>query len=93
MKFKIAVISLLTAIMMICGYTGYRLIQEAEKQTEIQTIQTKMNYITSYKVIIESSDLAGTKKWDLADIEREHRNLIDLVGAEKGTIGTEPYEN
>lgn len=38
MKFKVAVISLLTATMMICGYTGYRLVQEAEKQTAYQRV-------------------------------------------------------
>ncbi len=40
MKFKVAVVSLLTAIMVICGYTGYRLIQEAEKQTTYQQAQS-----------------------------------------------------
>lgn len=92
MKFKIAVISLLTAIMMICGYTGYRLVQEAEKQTEIQTIQTRMNYIMYDYIAGESTGITGMKQSTIDTLHIEYANLVDLVGPKKGIIGTEPYE-
>ncbi|MCI9263991.1 MAG: hypothetical protein HFF06_05400 [Oscillospiraceae bacterium] len=39
MKFKIAVISLLTAVLAICLFTSYILIDKANKQFELQKLQ------------------------------------------------------
>lgn len=39
MKFKVAVISLLTAVLAVCLFTSYILIDKANKQFELQKLQ------------------------------------------------------
>ena len=41
MKFKITVISLLTAILAVCSFTSYTLIKEAKTQTTLVKFQTE----------------------------------------------------
>ena len=42
MKFKIAVTGFLAAILATCVFTSYKLITEAEKQTQLQHAQTEV---------------------------------------------------
>lgn len=46
MKFKIAVIGLLTIIATTCIFTAYKLTTEAEKQTQLQIAQTEAAFGT-----------------------------------------------
>ena len=79
MKFKVAVISLLTAIMIICGYTGYRLVQEAEKQTEIQMVQARVEIEHAYfKIASEGDNPNAIKIYSgshMTEIENQRRIL------------------
>ena len=61
MKFKVTIICLLTAILIVCSFTSFRLIQEAEKQT-------KYNEITS---------LFALKAWQTNDnVEEMYRQSL-----------------
>ena len=82
MKFKVAVISLLTAIMIICGYTGYRLVQEAEKQTEIQMVQARVEIEHAYFKIASAGDNPNAIKIysgsHMTEIENQRR-ILDKI--------------
>lgn len=42
MKFKIAIISLLTVIATICAFTSFTLIEKTNKQLDLQKLQTEI---------------------------------------------------
>lgn len=46
MKFKAAIIGILSAILVICAFTSYKLITEAEKQIEFQKLQAEISIKT-----------------------------------------------
>lgn len=48
MKFKIAVITLLTAIFSMCLFTSYTLIEKANKQYELQKLQAEIGIKTFF---------------------------------------------
>lgn len=81
MKFKIAVIGLLTAIFATCAFTSYSLVNEAKKQSEYQKIQALTNTaiagMTAYDVGIEGTIDNGAP----ADYYMMYRDAKELMKA------------
>lgn len=65
MKFKIAVISLLTAIFAVCLFTSYTLIDKANKQFELQKLHIEIE-LEQYELnngVIYYVGKKGTGEW------------------------------
>lgn len=77
MKFKIVVTGLLTAILAVCIFTSYTLINEAKKQTEIQLSQaTGIIAVANYVHWYEDLNLDKTEWSSAGDAYLEHATEI-----------------